>query len=255
MIKKLFVSFAILFALFGMTLNTQAKDWPAPIEALEAQGVEVVGSFAAPAGLTGYAAMVEQHPLAIYLTADRKHAIVGTLIDAKGENLSREPLARLVSKPMTAKIWKQLDKSTWIADGSDKAPRVVYVFTDPNCPYCNKFWNDARPWVKAGKVQLRHVMVGILTDTSTGKAAALLSAKDPQAALTQHEKERASGGIKPLSQIPANIRAQLDANQALMQQLGSSATPTIFYKDGSGNLQRLEGAPSAEALSAILGPR
>ena len=255
MIKKLFVLFAVLLAALGMNVGAQAKDWPAPIEALEAQGVEVIGTFDAPGGLTGYAGLVEQHPLAIYLTADRKQAIVGTMIDAKGENLSREPLERLVSKPMTGKIWKQLEKSTWIADGSNNAPRVIYTFTDPNCPYCNKFWNDARPWVKAGKVQLRHVIVAILTDTSAGKAAALLSAKDPQAALTQHEKEHASGGVKPLSRISVKVRAQLDANQTLMQQLGASATPTILYKDASGNLQKIQGAPSAEMLTTILGPR
>ena len=254
MIKKLFVLFAVLLAALGMTVGAQAKDWPAPIKALEAQGVEVIGTFDAPGGLTGYAGMVEQHPLAIYLTADRKQAIVGTMIDAKGENLSREPLDRLVSKPMTGKIWKQLEKSTWIADGSNNAPRVIYTFTDPNCPYCNKFWNDARPWVKAGKVQLRHVIVAILTDTSAGKAAALLSAKDPQAALTRHEKEHAGGGVKPLSQISVKVRAQLDANQTLMQQLGASATPTILYKDASGNLQKIQGAPSAEMLTTILGP-
>jgi thiol:disulfide interchange protein DsbG len=255
MIKKTVVQFAVLFALIGITLGAQAKDWPAPIKALESQGIEVIGTFAAPGGLIGYAGMIEQHPLAIYLTADGKHAIVGTLIDAKGKNLSREPLDRLVSKPMTGKIWNRLEKSTWIADGSKSAARVVYVFTDPNCPYCNKFWNDARPWVKAGKVQLRHVIVAILTDTSAGKAAALLTAKDPQAALTEHERERAAGGVKPLSPIPAAVRAQLDANQALMEQLGSSATPTIFYKDAGDRLQKREGAPSAEMLTEILGPR
>ena len=255
MIKKPFVLFAVLFTLLGMTLGAQAKDWPAPIKALEAQGVEVIGTFAAPGGLTGYAGMIEQQPLAIYLTADGKQAIIGTMIDAKGANLSLEPLDRLVSKPMTGKIWKQLEKSAWIADGSKNAPRVVYTFTDPNCPYCNKFWNDARPWVKAGKVQLRHVIVAILTDTSAGKAAALLSAKDPQVALSQHEQRHASGGVKPLGQISATVRAQLDANQKLMQQLGASATPTIFYKDASGNLQKIQGAPSAEMLTKILGPR
>ena len=104
MMKKAVVQFAVLFALLGMTLGAQAKDWPAPIKALESQGVEVIGTFAAPGGLIGYAGMIEQHPLAIYLTADGKHAIVGTLIDAKGKNLSREPLDRLVSKPMTGKI-------------------------------------------------------------------------------------------------------------------------------------------------------
>lgn len=255
MIKKPFVLFAVLFALLGMTLGAQAKDWPAPIKALEAQGVEVVGTFDAPGGLTGYAGMIEQQPLAIYLTADGKQAIIGSMIDAKGANLSQEPLDRLVSKPMTVKIWKQLEKSSWIADGSKNAPRVIYTFTDPNCPYCNKFWNDARPWVKAGKVQLRHIIVAILTDTSAGKAAALLSAKDPQVALTQHEQQHSSGGVKPLGQVSATVRAQLDANQKLMQQLGASATPTIFYKDASGNLQKIQGAPSAEMLTKILGPR
>jgi len=255
MIKKPFILFAVLFALLGMTLGAQAKDWPAPIKALEAQGVEVIGTFDAPGGLTGYAAMVEQQPLAIYLTADGKQAIIGSMIDAKGANLSQEPLDRLVSKPMTGKIWKQLEKSAWIADGSKNAARVVYTFTDPNCPYCNKFWNEARPWVKAGKVQLRHVIVAILTDTSAGKAAALLSAKEPQVALSQHEQQHSSGGVKPLGQISATVRAQLDANLKLMQQLGASATPTIFYKDDGGNLQKIQGAPSAETLTKILGPR
>jgi len=255
MLKIPFVQFVIAGFLLGITLAAQAKDWPAPIKVLEAQGVEVIGTFAAPGGLTGYAGVIEQQPLAIYLTADGKQAIIGTMIDAKETNLSQEPLDRLVSKPMTVKIWKQLEKSTWIADGSNNAPRVVYTFTDPNCPYCNKFWNDARPWVTTGKVQLRHVIVAILTPTSAGKAAALLSARDPQAALTRHEQQHASGGVKPLDRISATVRAQLDANQNLMQQLGSSATPTIFYKDASGNLQKIQGAPSAEMLSKILGPR
>lgn len=255
MIKKSSIQSAVLFGLLGIALAAQAKDWPAPIKALEAQGIEVIGTFDAPGGLTGYAGMIEQQPLAIYLTADGKQAIVGSMIDAKGTNLSQEPLDRLVSKPMTGKIWKQLESSAWIADGSKNAPRVIYTFTDPNCPYCNKFWNDARPWVNAGKVQLRHVMVAILTDTSAGKAAALLSAKDPQAALAQHEQQHAGGGVKPLGQVSEKIRTQLDANQKLMQQLGSSATPTIFYKDAGGNLQKMQGAPSAEMLAKIMGPR
>jgi thiol:disulfide interchange protein DsbG len=156
---------------------------------------------------------------------------------------------------MTLKTWNQLEKSNWIANGSKSAPRIIYTFTDPNCPYCNKFWNEAQPWVNAGKVQVRHVLVGILMETSAGKAAALLSAADPQAALVLHEQQHASGGVKPLKEITAKVRAQLDANEALMQQLGSSATPTTFYKDASGNLQKVQGAPSAEMLIKVLGPR
>ena len=249
------VQFAVLSSLLGIALSAQGKDWPAPIKALEAQGVEVVGTFEAPGGLTGYAGMMAQQPLAIYLTADGKQAIIGSMIDAKGVDLSQKPLDRLVSKPMTAKIWTQLEGSTWIVDGAKNAPRVIYTFTDPNCPYCNKFWNDARPWVTTGKVQVRHVMVAVLGPTSAGKAAALLSAPDSQAALTQHEQQHGSGGVKPLAQISPKVRAQLDANQQLIQQLGFSGTPTTLYKDADGNLQNIQGAPSAEMLSRVLGPR
>jgi thiol:disulfide interchange protein DsbG len=256
MIRKPSILFAACLAALGiLTLDAQAKDWPAPIKALETQGVEVIGTFKAPGGLTGYAGVIEMQPLAIYLTADGKQAIVGSMIDAKGNNLSQKSLEKLVSKPMADRVWKQLEQSTWIGDGKTNAPRIVYTFTDPNCPYCNKFWNDARPWVTSGKVQLRHVMVAILGPTSPGKAAAILAAKDPQVALTQHEQQHATGGAKPLSQVPEKISAQLDANQKLMQQLGSSATPTIFYKDASGKLQKMQGAPSAEMLTKILGPR
>lgn len=255
MIKKPYVQFAVFLGLLAMAMGAQAKDWPAPIKALEAKGVEVIGTFDAPGGLSGYAGMIEQQPLAIYLTADGKQAIVGSMIDAEGVDLSQEPLNRLVSKPMTEKVWKLLEGSNWIADGAKGAPRVIYTFTDPNCPYCNKFWKDARPWVKAGKVQVRHVIVAVLGPTSPGKAAALLSAQDPQAALTQHEQQHGSGGIKPLAQVSPKARAQLDANQMLMQQLGFSATPTILYRDGDGNLKNMQGAPSAEMLGRILGPR
>lgn len=255
MFKNPLVLAALLLAAPGYGFAAQAKNWPAPIKAIEAQGVEIIGTFAAPGGVTGYAGVVEMQPLAIYLTADGKHAIVGSMIDAKGNDLSQKSLETLVSKPMTDRIWKQLEQSTWVADGKNTAPRIVYTLTDPNCPYCNKFWNDARPWIASGKVQLRHVMVAILGPTSPGKAAAILAAKDPQAALTQHEKNHAQGGVKPLGQIPAKIGAQLDANHKLMQQLGASATPTIYYKDASGKLQKMQGAPSAEMLGKIMGPR
>lgn len=256
MLKKLILGssvLAIVLAIF--VVSAQSDDRPAPIQALEAQGVKIAGTFPSPGGVTGYAGMLEQQALAIYVTADGKQAIVGTMIDSQGKNLSQAPLDKLLNKPMTEQTWQQLEQSHWIADGSDTAERVVYTFTDPNCPYCNKFWNDARPWVASGKVQLRHVIVAILTPTSAGKAAALLSAKDPKLALNEHEQEHAFGGIEPLDQISVTVRQQLDANQLLMQQLGLSATPAILYKDANGNLQKMQGAPSAERLVSIFGPR
>ena len=171
---------------------------------------------------------------------------------------------------MANAVWGQLEKSHWIADGREGAPRTVYVFTDPNCPYCNKLWADARPWVDAGKLQLRHVMVGILTPTSAGKAAALLGAKDPAAALNAYERGHAASnakllvsgcpkplgdeGVEPLATVPPALAAQLDANAKLMASNGLRVTPALEWMDARGGVQMRQGAPIAD-LAAIFGPR
>lgn len=243
---------------------------PAPLEALEKRGLTIVGALPNPAGLNAYAAHMGTQPVALYVTPDGKHVIAGTLFDAAGKDLTADALEKTLAKPMGAAVWGQLEKSHWIADGRGSAPRTVYVFTDPNCPYCNKLWADARPWVDAGKLQLRHVMVGILTPTSAGKAAALLGAKDPAAALDAHErghvasnaKTLASGrpkplgdeGVKPLATVPPALAAQLDTNANLMASYGLRATPALVWKDAGGAVQMRQGAPASD-LAAIFGPR
>ena len=90
----------------------------------------------------------------------------------------------------------------WIADGRDDAPRKVYVFMDANCKYCTKFWSDARPWVNAGKVQLRHVMVAVIAPTSPGKAATLLADPDPAKRLSAFEQAHAFGVVRMMAGGP-----------------------------------------------------
>ena len=243
---------------------------PAAVQSLEKNGVTIVGTFPAPGGLAAWAGYTGQHPVALYVTPDGKHVIAGTMFNADGKEVAEDALEKVVRGPMTAVAWKQLESAHWIQDGKADAPRTVYVFTDPNCPYCNKFWSDARPWVDSGKVVLRHVIVGMLTPTSPGKAAALLSDKNPPAALAAYEranvrsnKENMQGGrprpladdgLKPLASIPPAIQAQLAANEKLMASLGLEATPAMVWRDASGAIQVRTGAPDS-VLPVVLGPR
>ncbi|WP_434155741.1 thiol:disulfide interchange protein DsbG [Pseudomonas sp. JZ134] len=238
-----------------ISLGAEAKDWPEPIRSIEKQGAEIVGTFDAPDGVKGYAALYNGQGMALYLLPDGEHILVGTLLDAKGVDLSKAPLEELVYAPLGQKMWAKMEKSAWIADGKDKAPRVIYVFSDANCPYCNLFWKQSRPWVEADKVQLRHIMVGIIRPDSPAKAAALLAAKDPEAALFAHESEGKTSTLKPLENVPAKIAQQLDANLELMTSLGAQATPAIFYLDDNGRLQQHQGAPDPDSLLQMLGPQ
>ncbi|WP_455884836.1 thiol:disulfide interchange protein DsbG [Pseudomonas spelaei] len=244
-----------LLPLMAAATLVRAEDWPAPIKQIEAKGARILGKFDAPSGLTGYAAQYQNRGMALYLTADGKHVIAGNLYDAQGNDLSNAPLEKLVYAPMAKEVWAKMENSSWIQDGDKNAPRIVYLFSDPNCPYCNMFWEQARPWVKAGKVQLRHIMVGIIREDSAAKSAALFAAKDPQKALQEHEAAGKGSTLQALAKIPADIEAKLDANMKLMDALELSATPAIFYLDDKGGLQQQQGAPSPGKLATIMGPK
>ncbi|WP_236194056.1 thiol:disulfide interchange protein DsbG [Pseudomonas glycinae] len=242
-------------ALLHLPSVQAAEELPEAIKKIEAKGAKIVGQFDAPDGLRGYAAQYQNRGMALYLTPDGKHVLLGNLYDADGNDLSSAPLQKLVYTPMAKEVWAKFEASNWIQDGNKDAPRTVYLFSDPNCPYCNMFWEQARPWVKAGKVQLRHIMVGIIREDSPAKAAALLAAKDPSEALEDHEKAGKASTLKALKDIPVAVQTRLAANMQLMEDLDLQATPAIFYMDDKGELQQQQGAPTPDKLAKILGPK
>lgn len=253
-------SFSIRLALAGLLCAStvvQAADRPAALKALEEQGLSIVGEFDAPGGLKAWGAYSGNRALAIYNLPDGQHMMVGTMIDAKGEEVRPAGLDELVQPAIAKDMLGKLEKSRWIKDGDDKAPRVVYVFTDPNCPYCMQFWQMARPWVESGKVQLRHVMVGILAPSSSLKSAAILAAKDPTKALNEHSlamlKDR-SAGVKGLDSVPSDIEADLTRNEDLMMGWDLRATPAMVWQDEQGRIQMQTGA-SPDIDERVFGPR
>lgn len=232
---------------FAVGSATHAEEWPAPIRQLENQGLSVLGTFDAPGGLEGYVARFQGQPVAAYLTPDGKHAVVGTLIDASGRDVAAETLEQMVNGPENAELWQKMAKSHWARDGDADAPRIVYTFSDPNCPYCRQFWHDAQPWIESGQVQVRHVLVGVLKADSPEKAAKLLSADDPGQAIAQHYRNGAmpDGRTRQSQQWVAE-------NTQLMNEAQLYATPVTFYRD-DGGVHRVTGAPSPDKLRDIMG--
>lgn len=148
-----------------------------------------------------------------------------------------------------------IQQATWIRDG--KSAHVIYVFFDPNCPYCHKVFEMLRPQVKSGAVELRWVPIGKLMLTSLGKAAALLEDKDPTAALYRNERDFSQetgsfGGIEEEPLPREDTLRRLNANHALLRRSGNDAVPALLYRTKEGKANLVVGAPPAASLDAIV---
>lgn len=246
--------FGPAFALVLAASTVQAaKPYPAPIQVIESEGARILGEFEAPGGLKGYAAQFQGDVLGIYLTPDGKHAIVGTLIDEKGQPAAQAELQKLVDESPSPVNWEALGQSTWIGEGDQNAKQIVYAFMDPNCPYCARFWKEVRPYLKQKGIQLRHIMVGVLSPTSMAISAKILAAPDPAKALAEHERAEAEGqkGLSAEGKIPDEMMRKVIANSRLMQESQIFGTPAIVYKDKDGNLKVVQGMPNEQLMKNI----
>lgn len=228
---------------------------PAVLSVITNQGGKIVDTFDAPAGMSGYVVDFRGRALTVYVTRDGEYLLTGAMLDANGKDYGSEALNAYIDGPQSEKNWDMLASTNWVADGDDDADQIVYTFTDANCPYCKKFWQQARPWVEAGRVQLRHIMVGIIKQDSPGKAAAILAADDASQHLHGHLAGTATPPLAPLSPVPKQIQTQLKTNHEAMVQMGVNATPAMFYKNADGGLEKHMGLAGDAKLVEMFGPR
>lgn len=234
-----------LFAATAFTMSSTQIIAAAPNikQKLEKEGFSFVKQIEAPSQMTGWAGHMQQNPMTVFISNDNKYYIVGDLHNAKGDNLTVDALNKHVKQSVLDDVWKSLEKSAWIQDGNVNAPRIIYVFSDPNCPYCHVFWEKARPYVKAGKVQLRHIQVGVIRPESRGQAATLLASSSPQQAFETFNASKGKQKLKELKPIPTHLDEKLERNEEMMNKYGIYATPALVWKNAQGALETAQGLP------------
>ena len=151
------------------------------------------------------------------------------------------------------KMLTNINQATWIEEG--KSAHVIYVFFDPNCPYCHRVYTNTRDWIKQNEVQIRWIPVGVLTPTSHGKALTLLDSKDPLK-LFHHGEDNFAGGEgsaidEALDGSDKSVKA-LKNNVKLLRLTGFDAVPSILFRTKGGQAILVEGAPPASKMQIIL---
>lgn len=149
--------------------------------------------------------------------------------------------------------WDSLAKTTWIAEGSNKPTRQVYVFTDTECPYCHKLWKAMQPMLAAyPDLQVRNVLVAVISDDSRPRAETILSASNPKRAFARHQELFDGNGL-PMTKVDHPALAQkIQANTTVMMSYNLRGTPAMLYRTSDGLIHRVSGVPDEAKLRSIL---
>ena len=245
---------ALLVALpaFAAT-RSSSPPLPPMLTSLVAAGkLKVVSQFATEVpGLMGYIVSNQDGTQVVY--GEDGYLFVGHVISPKGTDLTDAYHARYTPKPDYGSVVNKLDAGGHlINEGRANAP-LLYVFADPNCSFCYRFYQMAEPLVSSGRLHLRWVMVAFLQSSSAGKATAILSASDPRAALHADEDRfdvaHESGGIAVGGSQDKALKTVLQAHVSAMGALGAVGTPTLLYRDERGHWSAVVGLPSSDWLT------
>jgi thiol:disulfide interchange protein DsbG len=171
----------------------------------------------------------------------------------KQDSASTEPAAKAQAQGQAVSIESITADATGFTVGSPMSVRTVYVFFDAQCPHCGALWYSAKPL--KGQAKFVWIPIRLLNDSSEMQAAAILAAKDPAAAMDEHEASMMDkkGGITASGDVSAQ-RAQIKKNTELFNKFGFNSVPSLVTKNAQTGavVTREGGLPTAE-LAAWLG--
>ena len=173
----------------------------------------------------------------VYTNDEGRYFFVGSLIDLPAQkNLTEER-----TQVLSAIDVKQLPLKQSIKQVKGKGERVIYLFSDPDCPYCHKLEAEL------AKIDNLTIYLFMFPLTSLHPEAERISrqvwcSKKPYQTWTDYtlNKKQPTGKDSCTNPIQDNI--------ALAEKLEITGTPTLFLQDGS----RIPGGMSAEDLEKRL---
>lgn len=149
-----------------------------------------------------------------------------------------------------AEFERAVEDLAWFRVGEEKAP-ALYMVADPNCRFCHKAWDDLKPMVLGGKLQLRIIMVAGLPG-SDAAARAILSSDLPGqewiAGRGSVDGIQAGPAPEPNSEKWNMTTRVLQGNADFIKHFAIQQTPFFGFVGRDGNLYSSTGVPSDLAL-------
>lgn len=168
-------------------------------------------------------------------------AAVGSSVTSPGELLIPEASASIEGESgAPSALWLDTvdrdefmaaaEKSAYFDVGSNSAPITVWKFADPNCPFCHAAWDYMKDLVRARKIKVRIIGVGVLQG-SPEKMANILASPSPGRVWLNSNGGR-NEVLKP--EVDAErfqmARNYMRANMDFARALEIDGTPFLAYE-------------------------
>ncbi len=218
----------------------------------------VLTQFNAIGDLEGYVVQSTQNNSQniIYMDKQQHYIISGTVLAADGTNISAQNYQTYIAPQSASLAFNYLSNISYIQQGSANAPHQAYIIFDPNCIYCHRLFDSLQPFIQKGSLAVRWIPVAFLKSSSSGRAYAILSSKNPLAMLIQNEtnfnENTEDGGAPPLNSPSSAVAQQLKNNMAFLTETQISATPAILYKSKEGIANLISGMVSPDKLGPMI---
>ncbi|MHB1566429.1 MAG: hypothetical protein ACYCXG_06895 [Acidiferrobacter sp.] len=155
-----------------------------------------------------------------------------------------------------ALLYQHLGHLYWIADGH--GPKILYDFVDPNSRYSHALFEELTPLLARDQITVRQLIVGYLTKSSAGKAAAILESASPLHTLQYGERHYTRAGGSAITPVPVNAASQRILHQdfqVLAMVEGNPwmrLAPLLIYKGPRGRVHIFQSRLSATKLEEII---
>lgn len=169
----------------------------------------------------------------VYLNEDAQHLIAGNMVRLSDQ----KNLTQALMIQNNSISWKSLPLKNAIKSVRGNGKRQIAIFSDPNCPYCQKLEVELK---KLTDVTI-YTFVLPLKAKSVAPSKAIYCEKDPAYAW----EKLVNQGIEPNSK--KSCKNPIADNLALAQKLGVNGTPAIIFSNG----YKVLGAYPATQIEAI----
>lgn len=181
----------------------------------------------------------------LFLDFAKKEIIQGTVFSLMTlQPIASHPIDQLQPKHVTSIDTKTIPIKNAIIIGNPKGTKKLYVFTDPDCPYCRKMHSELRKLEKIAP----DVAIFVMLDPLPMHPRAYDKARVVLETNTQEILDMAFSGKEVPKPVMDDSKKRIDANINFAKASGVSGTPTMVMPDGKLNA----GVMDAETLKKML---